>query len=188
VFFYLNAERWLKMSFEETSHNREIAFITRLLSIFGAVEYRQMRELFSHLSESRYGKILNRLRLEGAVSYSHGAKYLSTSQYALGRAQIQESVRVFWAFIKMKDRVLDFSASAPPALLTFTSGPADYDLIPVSADNQSEIEAAADNVPEKTKRLLVVDSLDEVSTMNFRKENDFVLVVGKDGDTKFYGM
>jgi hypothetical protein len=61
-------------------------------------------------------------------------------------------------------------------------------LIPVSADNQSEIEAAADNVPEKTKRLLVVDSLDEVSTMNFRKENDFVLVVGKDGDTKFYGM
>jgi hypothetical protein len=188
VFFYLSAEGWLKMSFEETSRNREVAFITRLLSIFGAVEYRQMRELFSHLSEPKYGKILNRLRLEGAASYSHGAKYLSSSRYALGRAQVQESVRVFWAFIKMKDKVLDFSASAPPALLTFTSGPADYDLIPVNTDNWSEIEVAANSVPEATKRLLVVDSLDAVSTMNFREKNDFVLVVSKDGDTSVYEM
>ena len=35
------------MSFSKMVKNRELAYITRLLAVFGAVEERQMRELFN---------------------------------------------------------------------------------------------------------------------------------------------
>ena len=35
----------------------------------------------------------------------------------------------FWAFIQMRDHVLDFCASEPPAILSFSSADKDYDLI-----------------------------------------------------------
>ena len=49
------------MSFAKLTHNHELAYIPKLLAIFGVVERDQMRKLFSHLTESEYGKILTRL-------------------------------------------------------------------------------------------------------------------------------
>ncbi len=38
------------MKFAYAARDREVAFIIRLLTIFGVVEQRQMRLLFNHLS------------------------------------------------------------------------------------------------------------------------------------------
>ena len=53
------------MKFSNTVRRREVAFMIRLLTIFGVVEQRQMRLLFDHMSNRSYGQILARLRQEG---------------------------------------------------------------------------------------------------------------------------
>ena len=50
------------MKFSNTVRRREVAFMIRLLTIFGVVEQRQMRLLFDHMSNRSYGQILARLR------------------------------------------------------------------------------------------------------------------------------
>ena len=45
------------MSFKSMVKGHELAYVTKILAIFGAVEERQMQRLFSFLSDSEYGKI-----------------------------------------------------------------------------------------------------------------------------------
>ena len=42
------------MKFSNTVRRREVAFMIRLLTIFGVVEQRQMRLLFDHMSNRSY--------------------------------------------------------------------------------------------------------------------------------------
>ena len=44
------------MTFARAVKNKELAYISRLLSIFGVVEERQMQLLFQHLEAKDYGK------------------------------------------------------------------------------------------------------------------------------------
>lgn len=58
------------MKFSNTVRRREVAFMIRLLTIFGVVEQRQMRLLFDHMSNRSYGQILARLRQEGLAYFA----------------------------------------------------------------------------------------------------------------------
>lgn len=49
------------MSFKSMVKGHELAYVTKILAIFGAVEERQMQRLFSFLSDSEYGKIMTLL-------------------------------------------------------------------------------------------------------------------------------
>lgn len=55
------------MSFATVVGDRQLAYITKILAIFGVVEERQMRELFSYLPAAKYGRIMTRLSSEGLV-------------------------------------------------------------------------------------------------------------------------
>ena len=71
------------MKFSNTVRRREVAFMIRLLTIFGVVEQRQMRLLFDHMSNRSYGQILARLRQEGLAYFSPDGQFLATSRYSL---------------------------------------------------------------------------------------------------------
>ena len=176
------------MKFEHAVKGRELAVITKLLAIFGVVEARQMRTLFSHLSAREYGKILTRLNREGLVYHSHGAKYLSTDKYSVDKARIDASVWAFWAFIRMKDNVLDFCASAAPALLSFSSGEKEFDLIPYSPEQLDLINRARDELPASTARLFVVQEGADFSGIDVRIKNDFAIRVAADGEATVYKL
>ena len=55
------------MSFARKSKGCETATILQLLSIMGAVEDRQLRILFAHLSDQDYGRILYRMQRDGVI-------------------------------------------------------------------------------------------------------------------------
>ena len=82
------------MKFAYAARDREVAFIIRLLTIFGVVEQRQMRLLFNHLSNRSYGQILARLRREGLAYFSPDGQFLATSRYSLDHGKTLESVMV----------------------------------------------------------------------------------------------
>ena len=65
------------MKFSNTVRRREVAFMIRLLTIFGVVEQRQMRLLFDHMSNRSYGQILARLRQEGLAYFSPDGQFLA---------------------------------------------------------------------------------------------------------------
>lgn len=176
------------MKFAYAARDREVAFIIRLLTIFGVVEQRQMRLLFNHLSNRSYGKILARLRREGLAYFSPDGQFLATSRYSLDHGKTLESVMVFWAFIKMRDNVLDFCASDPPAILSFSSAAKDYDLIPGSKQNIPAINAARTVVAEATVRLIVVDDLSTLDEVEPRLVNDYGILVGPNGVEQIYKM
>ena len=134
------------MKFAYAARDREVAFIIRLLTIFGVVEQRQMRLLFNHLSNRSYGQILARLRREGLAYFSPDGQFLATSRYSLDHGKTLESVMVFWAFIKMRDNVLDFCASDPPAkvvgyIVTDARGVAASDPLPLGRYFVTEVSA-----------------------------------------------
>ena len=176
------------MKFSTATKDKEVAYITHLLSIFGIVEVRQMRMLFSHLSDAKYGKIMARLHQEGLVFHDPRGKYLSTSRYALNKAKIQDSVRTFWAFIKMKDKAKNFCSGEPPALISFSTGKTDCDMIPVNAENIGEVVSNTADMPENVRRLLIVTDMDELDSMTFRPKNDYVMEVSEDGNVEMYKM
>lgn len=176
------------MKFANAVRGREVAFFIRLLTIFGVVEQRQMRLLFDHMSNRSYGQILARLRREGLAYFSPDGQFLATSRYSLDHGKTIESVMAFWAFIKMRDNVLDFCASEPPAILSFSSAAKDYDLIPGSRQNIPSINAARAIIPEATVRLLVIDNLDLLDEVEPRISNDYGVLVGSNGVEQIYKM
>ncbi len=176
------------MKFANEVRGHEVAVIIRLLTIFGVVEQRQMRLLFNHMSNRAYGQALSLLRREGLAYFSPDGQYLATSRYSLDHKKTIESVMTFWAFIKMRDKVQEFCASEPPAILSFSSAAKDYDLIPGSRNNIPSINAARASIPEATVRLIVVDKLAFLDEIIPRSANDFGLLVGSDGVEQIYQL
>lgn len=176
------------MKFANASRGREMAFAIRLLTIFGVVEQRQMRLLFDHMSNRSYGQVVAKLRREGLAYFSPDGQFLATSRYSLDHGKTLESVMVFWAFIKMRDNVLDFCASDPPAILSFSSASKDYDLIPGSRQNIPSINASRTIVSEGTVRLIVIDNLDLLDEVESRADNDYGVLVGSNGVEQIYKM
>ena len=174
--------------FSSMTRGKEVAYITQLLSIFGIAEVRQMRQLFSHLPDAKYGKIMARLHQEGIIYHDPSGKYLSTSRYAIDKARVPDSIRTFWAFIKIKDKVKSFCSGGYPAMLTFTTDKVEYDMIPVNAENMEAVMTSASEIPENVRRLLIVPSMRTIETMNFRVKNDYVMVVEETGEIELYRM
>lgn len=164
------------MSFARKSKGNETATILQILSIMGAVEERQLRALFSHLSDQDYGKVLYHLQRVGAIYRSPDAVYVAMNRMAMDRTDVKSSVMAMWAFIHMKDKMLDFCAGNPPAVVTFTAHDRDYDLIPV-AYNISAVNESLTYTPDRTIRFLVVDSEHELSGLEFRFKNDYGVIV-----------
>ena len=158
------------MKFSNTVRRREVAFMIRLLTIFGVVEQRQMRLLFDHMSNRSYGQLL------------------ATSRYSLAHGKTQEAIMAFWAFIQMRDHVLDFCASEPPAILSFSSADKDYDLISGSQRNIPSINASRTLVPEASVRLIVVDDMKSLDELIPRDDNDYGVLTGSDGVEQIYKL
>ena len=176
------------MKFSNTVRRREVVFMIRLLTIFGVVEQRQMRLLFDHMSNRSYGQILARLRREGLAYFSPDGQFLATSRDSLDHGKTQEAIMAFWAFIQMRDHVLDFCASEPPAILSFSSADKDYDLISGSQRNIPSINASRTLVPEASVRLIVVDDMKSLDELIPRDDNDYGVLTGSDGVEQIYKL
>ena len=176
------------MSFKSTVKGHELAFVSKLLAIFGAVEERQMRELFSHLNDSEYGKIMTRMDREGLFYRTPEAKYLTSTRILLDKVNIQSSVACFWAFLELKDRIRDFCAREIPAIITMAAKASDYDLIPVTGKNTQLINDNAADLPENTVRFLVTRDLNLLTQIERRMKNDYAILVDDNGVVETYEL
>lgn len=176
------------MSFAKMVKNRELAYITRLLAVFGAVEERQMRELFNFLNDRKYGAIIHRISLEGTAYRTADAHLIASSKFTLEKSLAQESVMCFWAFIKVKNKVLDFCAGSEPAIATLSTRMGVYDLIPVTERTIEQVNDAVEELPENTIRLLITENLHNITHIVRRSHNDLVLLVDGDGVAESYEL
>lgn len=67
------------MTFAHLTKDREFAVMTKLLTIFGIVEARQMRELFSHMSDGQYGRIMAQMQREGLAYRTPDGRFLTST-------------------------------------------------------------------------------------------------------------
>lgn len=176
------------MSFSATVKGHEVSYITRLLEVFGVVEQRQMRSLFSHLNDEAYGKILSRLHKEGRIYWAKDGIRLAASRLTMDRTDPESSVMCFWVFVQMRKSIQDFCAGDPPALMTVTTKEKMIDLIPVSSDSIDEINRHMDDIPEQTKRFLVTKDLQLLAGVSRRFKNDYVLLVDAGGNVETYEL
>ena len=178
------------MSFARISKKKEVIYITRLLSIFGVVETQQMRELFSHLPNEKYGQLLIKLKREGYLRYSSNGQYLSSAEIPMDNSRIADSVRAFWVVIHVKDKINDFCSGEDPVLLSVASTEkrGDYDLILVKKENREEIIRHAERCPCDVRRILIVSDIKETAGLTYRTENDYVAIVDHSGTVTTYGM
>ena len=176
------------MSFKSMVKNHELAYVTKIITIFGVVEERQMRRLFSFLSESEYGKIMTLLAREGQFYRTPDARYLAASRRQLDKLHISSSVDCFWAFLELKDRVHDFCAGEPPAIITMLAKTTDYDLIPISSENTKQVNDNAEELPERTVRFLVTRDLEFLTEIDRRIKNDYAILVDENGVVETYEL
>ncbi len=176
------------MTFAKNSKGREIAFIMRLVNLFGLVEQRQMRTLFAHMNDKAYGMILSRLNNEGLIHWQKNGEDLAASRMTPGKHLNDERVRCFWAFIAMKDAIRDFCAGDPPVLMSFLTDTDDCVMIPVTEDNSGAINAHAASLPDETIRFLVARFIQDVDGIVPRGNNDYVLLVDDTGQTETYEL
>lgn len=176
------------MAFSDLVKNREIAYISKLLTAFGVVEENQIRTLFSHLDAKKYGQIVTRMYREGLVYRTPDAKLIATSRYSIDKCDVKSSVLAFWGFIKIKDRVTDFCPGTAPTLITVSTDKSDTDLIPLSHANIDRINSVCDDLPESTVRLLVTSDVFLLGQLDRRLKNDVAIVVKKDGSAEMYKL
>lgn len=176
------------MSFKSMVKGHELAYVTKILSIFGAVEERQMQRLFSFLSDSEYGRIMTRLAREGQFYRTPDARYLTFSRLRFEKLNVSSSVDCFWAFLELKDRVQDFCAGEQPAIITMSAQTTDYDLIPVSGENTEQINENAEELPERTVRFLVTRDLNLLTDVERRFKNDYAILVDENGVVETYEL
>ena len=186
--FRLRTYGGLTMSFATKSRKKELPFISRLLSIFGIVEERQMRILFSHLSPKNYGKIITLMHREGLVYFTPDGKYIASNETQARRSDRKSCVLCFWAFIKIRDMMQDFCAGEEPALVTVASYERDYDLIPITEDNLKLINDSIDEIPEHSVRYLITDDLQKIVGIDRRMKNDYLLHINENGEIETYEM
>lgn len=176
------------MSFASRYRDSELTVMVKLISIFGILEVRQVREMFSHLSDRQFGKIMSRLHQEGMVYTLSDAEHLASNRLSAQKVNVEDSVACFWALISIKDSIQDFCAGEMPALLTVSAGSDDYDIIPVNDKAVALINDACFEIPSNVRRLLVVRSFADTQRIERRMHNDFVVVVGPDGVTGSYEL
>ncbi len=176
------------MTFAGSVKGREIECVRRLVGVFGLVEERQMRRLFSRLSDMEFGKILSRLAGDGLIFRTPDGADLAADPRTPPKREGDGRVRCFWAFLAMRGSVRDFCAGDAPALVSVLTRRGDCDLIPVSAAREAEIDLALNALPEETARLLVAGSASEIERLSLRRRNDYLVLVGRDGDTEAYAL
>lgn len=176
------------MSFRSMVKNHELAYVTKILTIFGVVEEQQMRRLFSYLSDGEYGKIMTLLAREGQFYRTPDARYLAASRRQLDKLDIGGSVDCFWAFLELKDRVHDFCAGESPAIITMLAKTTDYDLIPISGKNAKQVNDNVVELPERTVRFLVTRDLEFLTEIDRRIKNDYAILVDGNGVVETYEL
>lgn len=147
-----------------------------------------MRQLFNYMPDERYGPILSKLLREGLANNMENGTYLASPRRNLQKVNRNNSVRAFWVFILIRNKIIDFSEAMLPTICTISANSTIYDLIPVADDNIEAINEAVDDLPESNIRLFVVDNTDRIRDIERRFKNDFVFVVGPYGVTDTYEM
>ena len=104
------------MSFASRYRGSELTVMVKLISIFGVVEACQMRELFSHLGDKQYSKIMSRLHQEGMLYTLPDAEHLASNRLSVNKVNWDDSVASFWALISIKDSIQDFCAGDPDGI------------------------------------------------------------------------
>lgn len=176
------------MSFKRLSKGREMFYMSDLLRIFGTIEEKQLRMLFFFLTDAEYGKILAKLSRECRVSRRKGWRYISGSEQLAKTTNIDESVRLFWAFTEMRKIMTDYCEASAPVKLSFMVEDQECDLLYLTKENRKAVEEHGEGIAEQIKRFIVVADMKAAEGTEFREENDFVMEVSMDGKTVLHAM
>jgi len=176
------------MEFTKTYRHQELAAVSKLLSVFGVIEERQLRKLFAHLQDREYGRLLSAVRREGFASFTSGGRYITVPNLDPDPERVLDAVLVFWSFYHFRKRIEDFCESDPPALLTFSYEGKDYDLIPGTPANVAAINAQTDRVLPGTTRFIVTGKTGNVPGLELRPVNDYLVAVADDGSCTLLKM
>ncbi len=174
------------MEFTKVYRHQELAAIAKLLSVFGIVEERQLRKLFVHLKDKEYGRLLSAIKREGFVSFFSEGRYIAAPNFIPEPAKSRDSILVFWCFIHFRSRIEDFCGSDPPTLLTFSSEDKECDLIPGTPANVAAINAQADQINSEVRRFIVTRTKDDVSGVELRPSNDYLVFVDDEGNCTLF--
>ncbi len=176
------------MSFSKQTKGRELSYFMRLVNVFGAVEYQQMRQLFKHLNDAEFGRVYYRLYREGQIYCPKDGGIIAVSKLALEKTNLEDSIACFWVFISMKNAVRDFCPSEPPAIATITTESKTVDIIPVRDDNVEEINEHIEDAPVDTMRFLVASDIKNIIRIDRRIRNDTFVLVDHTGNVECYEL
>lgn len=172
-----------EMSFASISKQKELGTLVKVIDCFGIVEARQLRQLFSHLPDQRYGPLMARLHREGLTLRTPDGLYLKSAHRGVSKIDRDSCIRALWVFILIKKEIVDFSAGVYPVICSVSANRNDYDLIAVNENTIDLINDHREELNNSVVRLFIAADESLLSKIIARSFNDFVLIVGPDGVT-----
>lgn len=171
------------MSFSSFSKKNELEALVKVLDCFGVAEERQVRSLFSHLPDDKYGALLSRACREGLALRSSDRLCLRSAHHKVERSERSCRIRAFSVFIRLSKYLTDFSAGTYPTVCSVSTDENVYDIICLEKDTVDAINEQFEQLGESDIRLISTLSAQLLAQLLIRKFTDYAVLVAPDGLT-----
>ena len=81
------------------------------------------------MTDDEYAKLLARLYREGQIHLANGGNLLAASRLTMGQSDSENSILCFEGFMYLKDKIRDYCAGPPPAIVTYAAAQVDTSFV-----------------------------------------------------------
>lgn len=164
-------------------HKTHLAVITKLLSTYQVLSFKQLTRLFPELPEEKVLLLIRQLERKGRLSYQTDSGYIC---YTKECSPSQSRIAAFWILLDFQPHVTYHTVSEFPVTLTFYTKTDGFNVVHVPLGKEMLINHALSGYHEDDlTNLVVVDRTDQIPLISFPGIGAYC-TVSSDGQVQYY--
>ena len=165
---------------QQESHLTEI---TRLLSMYHALDLSQLRRLYPELTEGKLLRLLGRLEKAGRLAFLPERELVLYSKDCVPNPS---TIAAFWVLMDFREDITFHTASDFPVALTFYTQSDAYDVIHIPEEKEILMNHALSAYKEDApRRIAIVDNAGQIPLLNIPGIAAFCTVT-PEGKVQYY--
>lgn len=171
------------MHHKNNQHHKQLTELTRILSMYHALTYKQIYNLYPDIPASKVLSLINNLVKSGRLFCRPELELVLCSKDAVANPSI---ISAFWVLLDFQSEITYHTVSDFPITMTFCTDSDVYDIIHISPDKETLMNHALSQVNADTPhRLVIVDRPEQIPLLTFPGITAFCTTT-TDGKVQYY--
>ncbi len=171
------------MQHKNQPQESHLSEITRLLSMYQALNLSQLGKLFPELTDRKLLLLLKRLEKAGRLVFGPEGEFIL---YTKDCVPNPSTVAAFWVLLDFREDITFHTASDFPVTLTFYTQSDAYDVIHIPEEKEILMNhALSDYKEDLPRRIAVVNHAGQIPLLHFPGIAAFC-TVAQDGKVQYY--